>query len=34
MFPAKNVAVIVEYAGGVPQKPVLTSAPPASRQPR
>jgi UDP-2,3-diacylglucosamine pyrophosphatase LpxH len=30
MFPAKNTAVIIQYAGGVPQKPVLVGAlPPA-----
>jgi UDP-2,3-diacylglucosamine pyrophosphatase LpxH len=34
MFPARNVAVIVDYAGGVPQKPVLVSAvPPAAPPP-
>jgi UDP-2,3-diacylglucosamine pyrophosphatase LpxH len=25
-FPAKNVAVVIDYAGGVPQKPVLINA--------
>jgi hypothetical protein len=34
MFPAKNVAVIVEYAAGAPQKPVLVSALPPSAAPK
>jgi UDP-2,3-diacylglucosamine pyrophosphatase LpxH len=29
LFPARNAAVTITYAGGVPQKPVVISAPPA-----
>jgi hypothetical protein len=33
MFPAKNVAVTIEYAGGVPRKPALVTAPPPAAAP-
>ena len=30
MFPARDVAVVVEYKNGAPQKPALVAAPPAA----
>jgi UDP-2,3-diacylglucosamine pyrophosphatase LpxH len=34
MFPAKNVAVTIEYAGGAPGKPALVSSPPPAAAPK
>ena len=33
MFPARDVAVVVEYKNGAPQKPALVAAPPAVAPP-
>jgi UDP-2,3-diacylglucosamine pyrophosphatase LpxH len=33
MFPAKNVAVTIDYAGGAPGKPILVTAPAAEPRP-
>jgi UDP-2,3-diacylglucosamine pyrophosphatase LpxH len=34
MFPAKNVAVVIEYAGGAPGKPTVVTAPPPAAGPK